>query len=384
MAKTRYVWSSVSDSVLQEKDGNTGVTQVTYTNEPVAYGPLRSERRGTETRQYHFDALGSTRAMTDDSQTVTDTFTYDAFGEPLAGSDNSTPYRWNGRWGYRLSIESAELVGINYTVRHRRYRPQLSRWVSADPISLADYLYGLNAPTQWIDPSGLYCAPCQDVGVIRTKCDSVGGGLKFDGLQNGPLPLQPPLRGRWWAQFDGKVDWSFTRCDECCVVGEQPKNNWLHLGVKGVVNIEAGVHVIVGGMMVAEPSPNVVIGIAAIASATAIARAKLNLNGEATFSPCKDDPCAMEVCTEAKLNARLRLDAHAFFITPIFEAAASSRLRGGIEVSPLEVCWVLEKCQPPGHFELRKKPGITDLWLELEACARLPIQGRRCFVWRII
>ena len=35
MAKTRYVWCSVSDSVLQEKDGNTGVTKVTYTNEPA-------------------------------------------------------------------------------------------------------------------------------------------------------------------------------------------------------------------------------------------------------------------------------------------------------------------------------------------------------------
>jgi len=64
MAKTRYVWDPVSDSLLQEKDGNTGVTQVTYTNEPAPYGPLRSERRGSETRQYHFDALGSTRALT--------------------------------------------------------------------------------------------------------------------------------------------------------------------------------------------------------------------------------------------------------------------------------------------------------------------------------
>ena len=31
--------------------------------------------------QFHYDAQGSTLAVTDDNQTVTDTFAYSAFGE---------------------------------------------------------------------------------------------------------------------------------------------------------------------------------------------------------------------------------------------------------------------------------------------------------------
>jgi hypothetical protein len=45
MPTTLYHWDEVSDSVLQESDG-AGNVQVTYTNDPSAYGPLLSERRG--------------------------------------------------------------------------------------------------------------------------------------------------------------------------------------------------------------------------------------------------------------------------------------------------------------------------------------------------
>ncbi len=58
-------------------------TQVTYTQTPAGYGDLVSQRRSTTTKYYHFDALGSTVALTDSNENVTDTYKYFAFGGSL-------------------------------------------------------------------------------------------------------------------------------------------------------------------------------------------------------------------------------------------------------------------------------------------------------------
>jgi hypothetical protein len=42
MTKTHYIWDMVND--LMEKD-DTGATTAAYTNEPVRYGKLISQRR---------------------------------------------------------------------------------------------------------------------------------------------------------------------------------------------------------------------------------------------------------------------------------------------------------------------------------------------------
>lgn len=158
MAKKRFFWSSVLDCVLQEQDG-AGQTEVTYTHEPSLYGPLVSEHRGGQASQYHFDALGSTRALTDDSQTVTDTFAYDAWGNSEQPSaSGALRFLWVGVVGY--SVEFG-VVGSVY-VRHRTYTPQTGRWKSMDPLaflfansSASQYSYSSNAPTLMLDPSGL-------------------------------------------------------------------------------------------------------------------------------------------------------------------------------------------------------------------------------------
>ena len=73
MAKTEYIWDVVTDNVMMEKDG-AGSTQAVYTQEPSQYGRLISQRRGSQTSYYHFDGNGNTRALTDASQNVTDTY----------------------------------------------------------------------------------------------------------------------------------------------------------------------------------------------------------------------------------------------------------------------------------------------------------------------
>ena len=66
--------------VLAERDGDTGALLASYT-----YGDdLISQTRQGVTSYYHYDGQMSTRQLTDDPATgpavVTDTYTYDAFG----------------------------------------------------------------------------------------------------------------------------------------------------------------------------------------------------------------------------------------------------------------------------------------------------------------
>jgi len=155
MGITRYTWDVTTDSVMQESDGS-GAVQAKYTRRPEMYGPLISQHRSGVTSYYHFDALGSTRALTDDSQTVTDSFTYDAWGNEVASSGSTVnTQRWVGRYGYQVSNEL-------YYVRSRWYQSFLGMWTSVDSLYftmllLDCYIYaGSHAsPVLSIDPSGM-------------------------------------------------------------------------------------------------------------------------------------------------------------------------------------------------------------------------------------
>ena len=70
MPTTKYIWDPVSDNVLMESDEND-VTTAVYTHEPGEFGSLISQRRGSTASYYHYDAQGSTRALTDSTETVT-------------------------------------------------------------------------------------------------------------------------------------------------------------------------------------------------------------------------------------------------------------------------------------------------------------------------
>jgi len=153
MAITRFVWDPVSDCVLQELDGSNNVL-VVYTNEPQPYGGVLSQRRGSTTHILHADALGSTRALSDSSQTVTDTYVYDAWGNLVASSGSTVnPYRWVGRIGYYTDSST----GLVY-VRARMYQPTVAGWLSRDPYTLADgindFVYSYNCAVSYVDPSG--------------------------------------------------------------------------------------------------------------------------------------------------------------------------------------------------------------------------------------
>ena len=73
------------DPIVVETDSG-GTTTATYTN---AMGVI-SQKRGSTTNWYNFEAIGTTRQLTDSSQTVSDTYTMDAWGNSLASSGTTT------------------------------------------------------------------------------------------------------------------------------------------------------------------------------------------------------------------------------------------------------------------------------------------------------
>jgi len=106
---TRYIWDVVSDNVLMEKD-EAGATTAVYTQDPGQFSELISQYRGGKTSVYHYDGQGSTRQLTDENENVTDTYTYDAFGEEVAKTGTTVnPFGYKGAIGYSTNPETGDI-----------------------------------------------------------------------------------------------------------------------------------------------------------------------------------------------------------------------------------------------------------------------------------
>ena len=116
---------------------------------------LLSQTRDTNTNWYHYDGLGSTRALSDASGSLTDTYDYEAFGEVL----NQTGSTENN---YLFTGEQFDNTLNKYYLRARYYDQtqgrftQMDTWMgrSQDPITLHKYLYANADPISYIDPTG--------------------------------------------------------------------------------------------------------------------------------------------------------------------------------------------------------------------------------------
>jgi len=166
MPKTSFLWDPIEDNVVKELDDFSSAVAA-YTTEPYLHGGLICQLRSGLPHYYHFDAQGNTTELTDSDGNTTDTRRYSAFGRKTEGG-GSTPfsYEFNGRNGYsRLAVRID-------SVRRREYDNELSRWLSRDPVLLGGprsaaprnpldsvdinaYIYVLNRPVLYIDPSGL-------------------------------------------------------------------------------------------------------------------------------------------------------------------------------------------------------------------------------------
>jgi RHS repeat-associated core domain len=123
---------------------------------------LISQERGNADSYYLVDGLGSTRGLTDASGVVTDTYTYDAFGN-LIGVSGATANN------YRFAGEQFDPNLGDYYLRQRYYNPGVGRFTRRDtyegsfedPITLHKYLYGNANPVSFIDPTGFFSSSAE-------------------------------------------------------------------------------------------------------------------------------------------------------------------------------------------------------------------------------
>jgi len=146
-------------------DGNAGLSQVIAEldqNNQVGVNYLHGDdlislSRESATHFFHYDGLGSTRALSDENAVVTDSYAYDAFGEGLQQTGNTEN-------NYQYTGEEVDPNTGNYYLRSRFYNPGSGRFLSMDsfegvpqdPITLHKYLYGNGDPVNTVDPSGLF------------------------------------------------------------------------------------------------------------------------------------------------------------------------------------------------------------------------------------
>jgi RHS repeat-associated protein len=152
--ETRYLVDAnrAYTEVLEEYTAS-GTVQASY-----VYGlGLISQSRAGVLSFYEKDGLGSTRILTDASGSVTDTYTYDAFGNQIASTGTTVN-------NYRYTGEQYDSKLGNYYLRQRYYDPKIGRFNRKDiyegnlnqPASLHKYIYTESNPVNRIDPSGMF------------------------------------------------------------------------------------------------------------------------------------------------------------------------------------------------------------------------------------
>jgi len=141
---------------VHESEEHNGADSVYYIREPD--GELIARVDNGSIAYYHFDALGSTRLLTDAMGTVTDTYAYDAWGNVMMHTGTTAqPYQFVGELGYYTHWQDENLALLQLGVRF--YDPEIGRFGQRDPVVTAwraVYAYAENLPTLRVDPTGLH------------------------------------------------------------------------------------------------------------------------------------------------------------------------------------------------------------------------------------
>jgi RHS repeat-associated protein len=148
--ETRYIYDPAGN-LLAEADGNNNIARIYI----YGKGLIAMVTATDQFYVYHYNATGSTIAVTDGSQAVVNKYAYDPFGNILSQVDAvPQPFKYVGQFGVMT-----EPNGFYY-MRARYYDPQVGRFVSEDPIGFNGgdvnlMAYVGNNPIMGVDPSGL-------------------------------------------------------------------------------------------------------------------------------------------------------------------------------------------------------------------------------------
>jgi len=121
-ANTSLSFTYDGQDVVMDEDSSLGVTR--YQNAPGIDNKLK-QKQGSTSKYFLQDHLGSTVGLADTSGAVTETNSYDSFGN-ASNSSFSSRYQFTGR-------EFDSFTGLQYN-RARWYHPQIGRFISEDPI----------------------------------------------------------------------------------------------------------------------------------------------------------------------------------------------------------------------------------------------------------
>ena len=147
-------------NVLAEIDEN-GTAKCTYT----IGADLISQERDGNVSVYLYDGHGSVVGLANESGVVTDTYSYDAFGNLLKSTGSTKNcYRYCGE-------QFDETTGLYY-LRARYMDTSTGRFISqdsyqgsiSDPVSLHKYLYANANPVMYTDPSGYFTLEDVEIG----------------------------------------------------------------------------------------------------------------------------------------------------------------------------------------------------------------------------
>ena len=189
--KTRFLREGRDRPVLVELDGS-GKPKIRYIILPGGQLLARVGPVDSKPVFYHFDALGSTVALTDSSARVITRFSYDPYGAGRSLPVSDECFGFVGREGV-----SAETCGLS-EMGVRFYGADVGRFTSVDPLiasggglfqRFARYSYCRGAPTNRIDPTGMIdkcvgvyfdclneCANPMSPGPSPTQTASLAGG----------------------------------------------------------------------------------------------------------------------------------------------------------------------------------------------------------------
>jgi RHS repeat-associated protein len=151
--------------VLEERESQNG--QPAQVSVAYLYGDdLLNQVRGGQRSYYHYDALGSTRALSDQTGSLSDRYQYEAFGNSTVSSGNTTNL-------YRFTGEQFDPSLRMYYLRARWYDSTAGRFLSHDPfagtkrvpLTLHKYLYASADPANRRDPTGAFTIPDTMAGI---------------------------------------------------------------------------------------------------------------------------------------------------------------------------------------------------------------------------
>lgn len=136
--------------VIAEQDSASVINK-----EYVFGNDLLSQFSDAASHYFHYDGLGSTRNLSDNSSKIADSYFYEAFGKLLKSNGTSEN-------DYLYAGEQLDPEIDNYYLRARYYNQNIGRFTQMDTwpgldtntLSLNKYMYGNDDPINGVDPSG--------------------------------------------------------------------------------------------------------------------------------------------------------------------------------------------------------------------------------------